>query len=192
MPRMINAGPTRWKVAATAPCQPMRCAIAAHGNFLASRWLRGATALPPNRSDAYALFFHLKDGIEVHEEEGMELDGMLRKSADAPAPTNQALAIANWPTGPEPNTATVEPAWMSARAAPNQPVGRRSDTRTRDRPSLCQEPSLFQCARRECGPFRPARHAKAQSAIGSTIACGSCSYCWAGYFAPCDKCQSAR
>ena len=29
------------------------------------------------------------------------------------APSSHALLIANWPTGPQPQTAMVSPAWMS-------------------------------------------------------------------------------
>ncbi|MCY1431449.1 hypothetical protein D9M71_474170 [compost metagenome] len=34
------------------------------------------------------------------------------------APSNLALAMANWPTGPQPNTATVSPSLTSASSAP--------------------------------------------------------------------------
>ena len=43
-----------------------------------------------------------------------------------PAPIISALVIANCPTGPQPNTATVSPRLISAISAPNQPVGKIS------------------------------------------------------------------
>ena len=34
------------------------------------------------------------------------------------APSTRALSIANWPTGPAPQTATTSPSWMSHISAP--------------------------------------------------------------------------
>ena len=46
-----------------------------------------------------------------------------------PAPMSLAEAMANCPTGPQPNTATVSPSLMSAISAPNQPVGKMSESK---------------------------------------------------------------
>ncbi len=46
-----------------------------------------------------------------------------------PAPINRALMTLKMPTGPAPNTATVSPSPTSASAAPNQPVGKMSESR---------------------------------------------------------------
>jgi hypothetical protein len=40
----------------------------------------------------------------------------------------RALAIAIWPTPPQPQTATVSPGSMPARSAPKKPVGTASET----------------------------------------------------------------
>jgi hypothetical protein len=45
-------------------------------------------------------------------------DAMRSIANTRPAPISFALAIANWPTGPAPNTATVSPGLISASWAP--------------------------------------------------------------------------
>ncbi len=46
-----------------------------------------------------------------------------------PAPCSLALAMASCPTGPQPKMATVLPGLISASSAPNQAVGKMSDSR---------------------------------------------------------------
>jgi hypothetical protein len=43
------------------------------------------------------------------------------------APSMTALAIANWPTGPAPNTAMTSPPVISQNSAPMNPVGKMSE-----------------------------------------------------------------
>jgi hypothetical protein len=46
------------------------------------------------------------------------------------APSIRALAIANWPTGPAPQTAITSPRLMSHISAPMYPVGKMSERKS--------------------------------------------------------------
>lgn len=54
------------------------------------------------------------------------------------APSSRALAIANWPTGPAPQTAMMSPGLISHISAPMYPVGKMSD-----RKSTCSSVNPF-------------------------------------------------
>ena len=54
------------------------------------------------------------------------------------APSRNALLIANWPTGPHPQIATVSPPFKLQKSAAIKPVGKMSDRkRTCSSPSPC-------------------------------------------------------
>ena len=53
---------------------------------------------------------------------------MVSTAITRPAPSILALAIANWPTGPRPETTAVSPSPTSAILVPKYPVGKMSES----------------------------------------------------------------